>query len=678
MKFKKLSLKVTATVVLAVFVVGVALAAYYQTRVVILINQHSQESLRNEISTKVGDYNLPFTDSIYIVKSLRNFTEANFDVASYKADPQGYFDSVLRPVTEPFVINTVLRSYFIDGAYISIDPDLSGNQYIGEVFVVAGEGEGEYEVQEAYDYDMYDENDIDMEWFFAPFKSGEPVWTKPYVDAGTGGTYVSYVEPVVSDGEVIGVVGIDISIAEIKDLVKDYSVYTTGFALIAHEHGFFETNDFITSLAQSEKTRLDETSYTVADGYVFDVTLDGTPYKAIKDHLANDYDLFILVPSNEYNHEAWFSTIRMVLIFPVVLIVVVVLSFFIGSSISKPIVLISKHLVGIGQGNYIDELPVKTRQIPDEVGNLARVSHDLRIRLGYLTGRVKTISEHNLTETVELAFQGDTAAIALNETLDTLNEMFGNLNIMAEELQSEASNLSDGSTTLADGCSEQTNAVSELMTAMEHIVSNTKDNMALLEEALKIENIVKKDAQAGDDNMRRLTVTVREINEASQDVHKILKAIEDIAFQTNILALNAAVEAARAGQHGKGFSVVAEEVRNLAAKSAAAAKETANLVGVSTQKAKEGEELANVTAESLFKIIEGINSTEEIIQKIEQNSHKNDTDISIMNKDLNIVSDITQRTAATAEETAAMSDEMTGQADALKDIISVFRVKGRG
>jgi methyl-accepting chemotaxis protein len=116
-------------------------------------------------------------------------------------------------------------------------------------------------------------------------------------------------------------------------------------------------------------------------------------------------------------------------------------------------------------------------------------------------------------------------------------------------------------------------------------------------------------------------------------------------------------------------------VRNLAGKSAEAAKETAQLVGVSTQKAEAGEELAAITANSLSKIIDGINQTEEIIKQIGANSHKNDADISLMNKDLSIVSDITQRTASTAQETAAMSEEMNGQANSLKDIVSVFRIK---
>jgi methyl-accepting chemotaxis protein len=652
-----------------------ALVTYYQMRVVTLIYQHAEENLRNEINTKVGDYNLPFVDAMYTVRGIKNFAEANFNTAAYRADPEGYFNSQIRPVTEGFIINTVVRSDFINGAYFSLHHELSGNRYIGEVFVEK-DGYGGYIVQEPYPFEEYITDGGEcMEWFFGAYNSGRPHWSEPFYFDDDGGTYVSFAEPVVVNGERIGIAGIDISVETIKELVDAYRIYETGFALIRHESDFFETNDFISSLSAAERQRLKNAADTAGEGEVFKVTLNGVNYVGIEDHLVNDYDLFILVPKSEYDSYAIFSTVRGIVIFPFVFVIAFIICLFVGKSISKPIVIISEHLETIASGDYSAELPQEALNISNEIGNLARVSHNLRLRLAYLTARVKTISECNLTETVELAFNGDVAGIALNDTLDTLNKMFGNLNIMSQELLSESANLANGSNLLSEGCTEQSEAVDELMQIMSNIVVNNKENVSLLAEALKIESMVKNDARAGDENMKQLSETVREINEASKGIHKILKAIEDIAFQTNILALNAAVEAARAGQHGKGFAVVAEEVRNLAGKSAEAAKETAHLVGVSTQKAGAGEELAIITAQSLSKIIDGINETEEIIKKIESNSHKNDADITLMNKDLTIVSDITGRTAATAEQTAAMSDEMNGQANSLKHIVSLFRIK---
>jgi methyl-accepting chemotaxis protein len=674
MKFKKLSTKIAFFVCISTFIVAGFTAGLGQTRVIMRIGQYQQEFFRNEISTKVSDYNLPFTEAVYITRSLRNFAEANFDLAAYQADPEGYFANRIEPIMQQFVINTVVNADFINGAYFSVAPQFSGSRFIGEIFIES-DGFGSYVITEPYPFEMYnDPSDPDMEWFFGAFNSGQGHWSLPFEDEG--GFYVSYVEPVIINGVTVGVAGVDISVDQIKELIREYGVFDTGFALIRNAGDFFETNDFIDALSQSERDELSAVSRDVPYGDLFTITLNATRYTGIKARLINDYGLFLLVPTSEYNAEMHNAVRTFALLFPPTIGAIIVFGIFAGKSISKPIVAVSRNLETIGQGNYNTELSANVRQLPDEVGTLARTTHDLRLRLSYLTSHVKTISEHNLTETVDLAFQGDTAAIALNDTLNTLNNMFMDLNEMAEQLQSEATNLSDGSNVLSGGCSEQTAAVCDLTDAMERLVKNNNDSMEMLTEALEIEQIVKGDARTGDENMQKLATTVREINDASKGIHKILKAIEDIAFQTNILALNAAVEAARAGQHGKGFAVVAEEVRNLAAKSALAAKETAQLVGVSTRKAEEGEELTIITVESLSKIIEGIKKTEEIIERIEHNSHSNSQNITAINKDLGIVSGITHKTASTSEQTAAMAQELLGQADELRNIVSLFRIKG--
>jgi methyl-accepting chemotaxis protein len=175
--------------------------------------------------------------------------------------------------------------------------------------------------------------------------------------------------------------------------------------------------------------------------------------------------------------------------------------------------------------------------------------------------------------------------------------------------------------------------------------------------------------------MERLEQTVREISEASKGIHKVLKAIEDIAFQTNILALNASVEAARAGALGKGFSVVADEVRSLAAKSSDAAKETAALVEISNSKAAEGEALAGEVSAAFLKIMHGITQSDEVILQIEKNSRKNNGDVTEMNRDVGMVSEIVQKTSASTHETAMMAQELSKHAESLNEIVSMFRIK---
>jgi methyl-accepting chemotaxis protein len=183
-------------------------------------------------------------------------------------------------------------------------------------------------------------------------------------------------------------------------------------------------------------------------------------------------------------------------------------------------------------------------------------------------------------------------------------------------------------------------------------------------------------AEKGSAQMDEMMVAVKEINQSSQSISKVIKVIDDIAFQTNILALNAAVEAARAGQHGKGFAVVAEEVRNLAAKSAEAAKDTSGLIASSMEKAELGAKIAEETASSLAEIVSGINESNQLVSDIALSSEAQSHGISEVNSGIDQVAAVVQMNSATAQESAASSIELSGQSDVLEDVIGRFNLKG--
>ncbi len=181
-------------------------------------------------------------------------------------------------------------------------------------------------------------------------------------------------------------------------------------------------------------------------------------------------------------------------------------------------------------------------------------------------------------------------------------------------------------------------------------------------------------AKKGSQQMKSMIDAVKQINESSLSISKVIKVIDDIAFQTNILALNAAVEAARAGQHGKGFAVVAEEVRNLAKKSSDSARDTGVLISNSMEKTELGVKIADETYAALAEIVSGIEESNQIVVEIARSSEKQSDTISLINTEINQVAQVVQQNSATAEQSAAASEEMSSQAEVLEKLVLQFEL----
>jgi len=235
--------------------------------------------------------------------------------------------------------------------------------------------------------------------------------------------------------------------------------------------------------------------------------------------------------------------------------------------------------------------------------------------------------------------------------------------------------ISDGAQSLAHGSLEQAATIDKLSASINEIKTQTAQNVDVAKQAASLSYTIRDNAEKGSAQMGNMMQAVQEINDASSQIGKVIKVIDDIAFQTNILALNAAVEAARAGQHGKGFAVVAEEVRNLASKSAEAARNTGGLIENSIEKAHLGLSIATETSTSLSEIVEGINHSAQIAAQIAESSTAQTTAIEYLNEGITQVADVVRQNSASAQQSASASQEMTNQAEYLQKLI---REEGNG
>lgn len=283
----------------------------------------------------------------------------------------------------------------------------------------------------------------------------------------------------------------------------------------------------------------------------------------------------------------------------------------------------------------------------------------------------------NMCVNITSDYKGDfiTLKQSINMIAESLNSTLSEINNAASQVASGTSQVSSGSQTISQGATEQTSSIEELSASITQIAAQTKQNAENANAANQLALNAQSEATSGNDHMKEMQEAMNQINESSQNISKIIKVIDDIAFQTNILALNAAVEAARAGIHGKGFAVVAEEVRNLAARSANAANETTELIEGSIKKVEAGTKIANQTAEALYNIVTGVEKVAELVGQIASASNEQATGISQVDRGIEQLSQVVQTNSATAEEAAAASEELSSQADLLKTMVTQFKLQ---
>jgi len=359
-------------------------------------------------------------------------------------------------------------------------------------------------------------------------------------------------------------------------------------------------------------------------------------------------------------------------------VVSIAFGIYITRGISRPINELEKAAQKLAGGELEVSIEYESK---DELGELADNMRDmaatLRTYIKDIGYNMAELSKGNLTVKPSADFRGDFIELHndLNHLLDSLNETMVMIGRSADQVSVGSQQVSAGSQTLAQGATEQASSIQELSASITEISSQVQETAERAKEAGDWVNQASERTVECNGHMDKLVEAMEDINSKSQEISKIIKTIDDIAFQTNILALNAAVEAARAGAAGKGFAVVAEEVRNLAAKSAEAASDTTVLIESSISAVERGSEIASDTADSLKAVTENEERVNDVVQKIAVAAEEQSQAIAQVTLGVDQISTVVQANAATAEQSAASSEELSSQADVLNGQMAKFVVR---
>ena len=319
--------------------------------------------------------------------------------------------------------------------------------------------------------------------------------------------------------------------------------------------------------------------------------------------------------------------------------------------------------------NRGDEIDILAQCLNYSGETLSRYIQDISAKLGKL-------AQGDLTIRNDMEYVGDFVQIhdSIGLIIEQMNRTMNRIDQASVEVSRDAEQISNSAQILAQGATEQSGEIDQLMVRLQEVSAQIGVNAADAVHTSGTTAEVAEEIETCNRQMHEMAKAMEEISYNSQQIENINKTITDIAFQTDILALNAAVEAARAGAAGKGFAVVAEEVRRLASKSGEAAQSTTALIAQSMQSVQVGVELMQNTQRSLDIVVEGAQTVREKVQSISDSSAAQNNAINGINLSISQISQVVQTNAATSEESAAASKELSDQAQLLQDLVGQFRI----
>jgi len=529
-------------------------------------------------------------------------------------------------------------------------------------------------------------------WIDVPMKEGRPILADPSFDSWSQRLMVSAAAPIKIEGKPAGIFGLDIVLNEFQSLVDEISCFNgTGKLIIASaNHGICARTGGVSPDTSISGKDTAITMPTVPDLYsVSKEHLDSilTGQKTVLEwwgsnlavivplafpQVNTQWASIVVIPRSSVYGGAVIQSILILLVVTVAGFIAILLLVKIIARKIAPLAKVSEICSDLARGKVDLHLPPEELARHDEIGDLLRGFNTLLDSWKSKIGSAQAIANGQLNTKVDLASDEDQLGIALSEMRRSLSDLVGGIISTADVVHEDSVKIAQVSEVLTDGASSSAASVEEMSAALREIQSSMKDETTRLVQMDSLARVTSEDAQLCHTKMSDLTEAMNEITRSSDQMEKIIKTIDTIAFQTNLLALNAAVEAARAGVHGKGFAVVADEVRSLAGRSAKAAHETQELIGKDRQLVERGNTLAGATAESLQRIVTQVTEVGNLVSDSARESQNHLISIDELTAGLTHIEESTTKNAMAAEQTRESLNSLERETNELQNMVAQF------